>query len=371
MEWYITILEEWKYGKCLRRCSAIVAVSVLFYFLLSTVADEPVVPQRYEKVGQTTVETVKAETVTVSDSVMPQTTQKEEREVFAASESAKETDELFPVQSNLPFETEPVQDFVAETVPEEEIVPDIPADIPAEEEQAPDIPADIPAGEEQAPDIPADIPTGEEQAPDMPANTENLPDIPADKDTVSDMSETEVEADSSVLEKEEGSTDTGNELGNMNGVTVISGFYVDQAGMICGIADVNVAVSCGYMELPSEGCTGIAAGAFCDAPAGIEEVYIPACITRIEEGAFSGLNEVGWFETEEGGEMASFEGVLFTENGTCLFAFPAGRTGIYQLPEMTVRIAENAFAGTALEKIDMRKCSVTDTGNVPEELIRF
>ena len=45
-------------------------------------------------------------------------------------------------------------------------------------------------------------------------------------------------------------------------MTTVNGFYVNEAGMICGIADPETAVSDGYAEIPAEGCTGIAAGAF-------------------------------------------------------------------------------------------------------------
>ena len=55
--------------------------------------------------------------------------------------------------------------------------------------------------------------------------------------------------------------------------------------MICGIADTDV-ISDGYLVLPAEGCSGIRASAFAEVSEPITEIYIPANITRIEEGSF-------------------------------------------------------------------------------------
>ena len=70
------------------------------------------------------------------------------------------------------------------------------------------------------------------------------------------------------------------------GAVNVGGFLVSESGMICGIADVDTAVVDGYVGLPSEGCSGIARGAFAGVAAEISEVYIPANITYAEEGAF-------------------------------------------------------------------------------------
>ena len=44
--------------------------------------------------------------------------------------------------------------------------------------------------------------------------------------------------------------------------------------------------------------------------------------------------------------------------GTELAAFPAGRVGIFKMPEDVTVIRESAFANTKLDKIDMRHCSL-------------
>lgn len=148
---------------------------------------------------------------------------------------------------------------------------------------------------------------------------------------------------------------------------VVDGFFVDESGMICGIADMPT-VSDGCIFLPSEGCTGIAKGAFLNAPAGITEVYIPSNITYIAEGAFVGLYEAEWFETEGAGSYYAEEGVLFAENGTCLLSFPAARIGTYKVPPQVTRFAADAFTGSKLDTVDAMACDLTDTGNLPESV---
>ena len=154
-----------------------------------------------------------------------------------------------------------------------------------------------------------------------------------------------------------------------NTVEMNSGFLIDESGKITGISNRDLVVSDGCLMLPSEGCTGIAAGAFLGAGDGIVEVSLPANMTELEEGAFLGLNEVEWIETEENLVYFSEDGVLFSEDGTCLFAFPAGRTGTYPLPESVTRIATDAFAGASIEKISDLRDREIDFGNIPEYII--
>ena len=147
----------------------------------------------------------------------------------------------------------------------------------------------------------------------------------------------------------------------------IDGFLVDESGMICGVTD-SLLIEDGCMVLPSEGCMGIASGAFIHAPGGICEIYIPANITYIEEGAFAGFGQTEWFSTDPSGAYTSRDGVLFSEGGTCLLAFPAGRIGIYKVPQGVLRFATGAFEGASISKLDIRNCSVEDMGNMPETI---
>ena len=148
------------------------------------------------------------------------------------------------------------------------------------------------------------------------------------------------------------------------------GFLVDENGMICGMADADAAVSGGVLTLPAEGCSGIRAGAFADAPEGIIEVHIPAGITEIEPGAFLGLDEVEWYEiSPDNAAYYSEDGVLFSEDGTCILAFPPGRTGIYPVPGSVAVFAPDAFAGARIEKLITVECELKDTGNLPENIV--
>ncbi len=149
----------------------------------------------------------------------------------------------------------------------------------------------------------------------------------------------------------------------------VGGFLIDEYGIIRGISDSQAVVEDGVMILPSEGCSGIGAGALSDAPAGIIEVHIPANITTIQPGAFLGLNEVLWYDvpsSQSGYE--TIDGILFSENGSCLLAFPSARIGAYAVPSGVVRFAADAFAGSALSKLDLRAADVTDTGNLPDSI---
>lgn len=148
--------------------------------------------------------------------------------------------------------------------------------------------------------------------------------------------------------------------------TIVEGFLVDGNGAICGIADPETAVKGSRLILPSKDCTAIAEGAFLTAPEGIREVHIPSNITDIAEGAFAGLTQLEWFNVESSGNFVSRDGVLFTDGGTCLLAFPPARTGIYSVPSDVVRFAADAFAGASIYKVDARGCRLEDVGNVPE-----
>lgn len=148
----------------------------------------------------------------------------------------------------------------------------------------------------------------------------------------------------------------------------IDGFLVTDSGIIYGISDPGLVISDGYMELPDTGCTGIAAGTFSGGFPAVREVFIPANITYIEEGAFTGLTNMEWFEMETAGDYYTEEGVLFSENGTCLLAFPAGRTGNYKVPSHVVRFAAGAFDSAQIDTLDATACSLGDVSGIPENI---
>lgn len=132
------------------------------------------------------------------------------------------------------------------------------------------------------------------------------------------------------------------------------GFKIDQEGMICGFDPAKSEMTDGYLELPSENCIGIRRGTFSGVGIGIFEIYIPENIQNIENGAFSELGELTWIEAGGTDGYTARDGILFS--GTELAAFPAGRTGIFEMPKDVTAIRASAFANTNLDKIDMRNC---------------
>lgn len=147
----------------------------------------------------------------------------------------------------------------------------------------------------------------------------------------------------------------------------VNGFLVDTSGMICGIADKDV-ISDGYLVLPAEGCSGIRVSAFADVSELITEIYIPVNITQIEEGAFACLSCLEWLEAEGSDSCFTEDGVLFSENGTCILGFPSARTGGYKVPQRVTRFAADAFATAQIETLDAVGCSLSDTGNLPSSI---
>ena len=229
------------------------------------------------------------------------------------------------------------------------------SDISVTEDNVPD----IPVTEDDAPDIPAS---------DLPGAEVDMPDIPETKDeNVADQTSGEsqnMEVSEEAAEGETSDTEEAAEAG-----TGVSGFIVDESGMIRGISDISLAVSDMCLYLPAEGCAGIASGAFSGVTEEIVDVYIPSSITNIEEGAFLGLPYVCKYEVEPGNSMYYTEnGVLFADGGACLLAFPAGRIGTYSVPAAVTRFADNAFTGSSLSKLDIRSCTLEDTGNLPESI---
>ena len=144
---------------------------------------------------------------------------------------------------------------------------------------------------------------------------------------------------------------------------ILNGFVIDEEGLICGTDETTVAVSEGYLELPSEGCIGIRSGALTDIGAGIREVFLPSNLTLIEEGAFSGFVCLEWIEAETGNSgCISVDGVLLDGSGTKILAFPGGRTDGYIVPSGVTEIADRAFANTNITYLDLWGCEPLQIG---------
>lgn len=146
-------------------------------------------------------------------------------------------------------------------------------------------------------------------------------------------------------------------------VDQMQGFLVDEAGMIYGYDPSVDPTFAGGLTLPSEGCTGIAKGAFEGVGAGIYEINIPSNITYIEQGALMELSDLGWIELmEQNPKYESFEGILYDSTMTAIVAFPPARTGQYAIPGFTTKLEDYSFAGTQLGKLDMRSCGLMEVG---------
>lgn len=205
-----------------------------------------------------------------------------------------------------------------------------------------------------------------ESVSDISLNKETAPQIPIienvfqnDSPIRGEMSEAP-EIDENVLD------DSVIEDGNAGDKTVIGGgFVTDASGMICGISDLSVISEDGYLILPSEGCRGIAAGAFASCKDIISEIYIPANISEIEERAFTDLTSLGWIEMEASAGYYTEDGVLFSKDGTCLLAFPPARTGNYKVPSHVTEIADGAFDRARISVLDASDCSVLEIRSLP------
>lgn len=143
----------------------------------------------------------------------------------------------------------------------------------------------------------------------------------------------------------------------------VQGFLIDEEGMIYGINEAALEIVDGYLELPSEGCVGIRSNVLCQIGAVISEIYLPANISIIEDGAFSGLGYLEWIEAASGNPgYMSIDGVLFDGSGSTLLLFPAGRRDMYVIPAGIKGIADGAFADTSLSRLDFWQCKMVEVG---------
>lgn len=203
-------------------------------------------------------------------------------------------------------------------------------------------------GEDTAENI---VPASEESV------TESTADVP-DKDIAATVPDENITV--TVPDEGEGNDVPETPDGTVNDETV-SPFLIDDSGMIYGFAPEYADLTSGRLELPSEGCVGIRAGAFLDAGAGVIELFIPANLTQIETGAFAGLDELLYIGTDAGNtSYIAVDGVLFDSSKTVLLAFPCARVGGYSIPEGVIRIAEDAFYNSNLCLLDTRACKGID-----------
>ena len=153
-----------------------------------------------------------------------------------------------------------------------------------------------------------------------------------------------------------------------NAASADSGFLIDDNGIIYGVSDPALAITEGMLRIPSEGCSGIAAGTFASGFPSVIEVSIPANITSIEAGAFTGLVNAEWYTVEQNSVFSEKMGVLLSEGGTCILAFPSGRTGKYKVPAGITCFAENAFLDAHISSVDVSACPAEMSVSVPDRI---
>lgn len=254
------------------------------------------------------------------------------------------------VPEHLPDTAIIVEEIIFNRSEPEEIVPENPPDIStpvdtvAEESEKPST-----IVSEQQPETPIStevtMPVPEETEVIVPEKSAEEPTVPEPATPDTEISGFEVTDDVPVDVAEEES----------NEAVPVSCFLLDEAGMLYGFLP-EYAESNEYLALPAE-CTGIRSGAFSGCGAGIFELYIPAGAAVIEEGAFYGLDNLEWIEVEGGNPAyASESGALFDSSMSVLVKFPAGRVGTYLVPPYVTMIANGAFEGTSLKKLDIRNC---------------
>ena len=146
-----------------------------------------------------------------------------------------------------------------------------------------------------------------------------------------------------------------------------TGYLINAEGVIYGLSGNKEVIQDGVLSFPEEGCSQIAGGALSDLGSSVEEIEIPANITNIQPGVFAGLSNLGWIEADAANPVyVTVDGVLYTADGTVHLAFPAARTGTFQVPESVKSFAESAFDGTNLECFDARSCTLEQAGSIPE-----
>lgn len=247
--------------------------------------------------------------------------------------------------------TEEVKNTVVE-VPTEE-VKNIVEEVPTEEvkntivetptEEVKNIVAEVPT--EEIKNTIAEVPTEEIKNTVVEVPTEEVKDTVVEAPT-KDVTNTVVEVSKEGTSEEDGITE--------------SAFRIDDAGMIYGFSPELADLSKGYLELPTEGCTGIRRGTFSGCTEGIAEIHIPSNIVSIEDGAMTELRSLEYMVAETGHpNFITVDGVLYDIAGTTLLAYPAARVGAYFVPEQVQAVAENAFLNTSLFIIDVRGCGLS------------
>lgn len=154
--------------------------------------------------------------------------------------------------------------------------------------------------------------------PKSPATTENpgitSPEPPAvtDDSTIDSSRPPTITEDSDKSESGSDINEVPSDEENNDTTFLCKGFLCNSSGIIIGCPDVVVID--GVLCIPTiETCTGIAADALVSLGAQIYEIYIPANITTIEEGALNGLTELFYIEVHPDNPVYTSNGGILSE----------------------------------------------------------
>lgn len=118
---------------------------------------------------------------------------------------------------------------------------------------------------------------------------------------------------------------------------------------------MNAFASCSNLTqvtITATGITGIGAAAFQNTKS-LTTIQIPASVTTIGEGAFSGSG-ITSFTVAEGSNSFKTDNsgkALLTNDGKTLFAFAPSATGSYTIPSGVITIGNSSFQGTAITSL--------------------
>lgn len=270
----------------------------------------------------------------------PSASEGEEEDFNAIRQNAGNTEEQTPILPDPVLPEKPSEDIGTVTpglaVPEKEAVENPPEEAP--------VPTPIVPGETVTDSSISGIPSAEDAGNSsahvtVPAKDSTDAPVPVIPDTaVPENPALDITADGSQTEPEP------------------SCFLMDEAGMLYGFDAEYAELEDGVLYIP-DACTGIRSGAFAECEAEITELFIPAGVSVIEEGAFVGLDSLTGIEVaEENAGYSSLQGVLFDSAMSSLLAFPGGRLGVYSVPSCVGSIAGSAFYHTSLVRLDIREC---------------
>ena len=143
-----------------------------------------------------------------------------------------------------------------------------------------------------------------------------------------------------------------------------NGFLMDEEQMIVGVSLEELPLDDGYLEFPTENCSGIRRGAFASCGDFISEIYIPGNITYMENGCFQGLYGLEWLDVDGSNlSYVSIEGVIYDVSVSSMIAVPAARCGGQIVPGSVNYIADEALADSSLSMLDLRRCEEVSFGS--------